>query len=65
MTELGAECSQVIVRQEKDGLSLLVDCKVDGSIGLAESHDISDTIEKKIKDSFSDVTYVFIHLEPL
>jgi divalent metal cation (Fe/Co/Zn/Cd) transporter len=62
---IGAEFSQVIVRQEKDGLSLLVDCKLDGSLGLADSHDISDSIEKKIKESFPDVTYVFIHLEPL
>ncbi|MHA1851360.1 MAG: cation transporter dimerization domain-containing protein, partial [Candidatus Thorarchaeota archaeon] len=60
-----AECSKVIVRQDGEGLSLLIDCKVDGSIPLAVSHDISDSIEKKIKDTFSKVTYVFIHLEPL
>lgn len=61
----GTECSKVIVRQANEGLSLLIDCKVDGSIPLSRSHDISDTIEKKIKDTFSKVTYVFIHLEPL
>jgi len=60
-----AECSKVIVRQENDGLSLLIECKVDGSIPLAISHDISDNIEKKIKEAFSTVTYVFIHIEPL
>lgn len=60
-----AECSKVIVRREKDGLSLLIECKVDGSMPLAASHDISNTIEKKIKDKFSKVTYVFIHIEPL
>jgi len=61
----GAKCSQVIVRQEKEGLSLLIECKVDGSMPLAASHDISDSIEKKIKDTFSNVTTVFIHIEPL
>jgi len=61
----GAECSNVIVRQEGEGLSLLIDCKVDGSIPLAASHDISDSIEKKIKDTFSNVITVFIHIEPL
>ncbi|MGY5860582.1 MAG: cation-efflux pump [Candidatus Thorarchaeota archaeon] len=60
-----AECSKVIVRQEGEGLSLLIDCKVDGSIPLAASHDISDSIEKKIKATFSNVTTVFIHIEPL
>ncbi|MGY5880958.1 MAG: cation diffusion facilitator family transporter [Candidatus Thorarchaeota archaeon] len=61
----GAECCQVIVRQEKEGISVLIECKVDGSMLLAASHDISDNIEKKIKDIFSTVTNVFIHIEPL
>ena len=61
----GAECSRIVVRKESEGLSLLVDCKVDGSIPLAASHDISDSIEKKIKETFPNITYVFIHLEPL
>lgn len=60
-----AECSKVIVRQERDGLSLVIECKVDGSMPLAKSHDISDNIEKKIMDAFSNVIYVFIHVEPL
>ncbi|TFG96567.1 cation-efflux pump, partial [Candidatus Thorarchaeota archaeon] len=47
MAAPSAECSRVIVRQEKEGLSLLIECKVDGSMPLAASHDISDTIEKK------------------
>jgi cation diffusion facilitator family transporter len=64
-TAPGAECSKVIVKQEKEGLSILIDCKVDGSLPLAESHEISNSIEKKIKNKFSTVAYVFIHLEPL
>ena len=61
----GCEYSQVMVKKEKEGLSLLVDCKVDGSIPLAKSHDIANNIEKNIKEAFSEVTYVFVHLEPL
>ncbi len=58
-------CSNVIVRQEQNGVSLLVDCGVDGATPLAKSHDISEKIEKKIKESFPEINYVFIHLEPL
>ena len=61
----GCQFSQVKVKKEKEGLALLVDCKVDGSIPLAKSHDIANNIEKNIKEAFSDVTYVFVHLEPL
>jgi len=61
----GCKFSLVKIKKEKEGLSLLVDCKVDGSIPLAKSHDIADNIEKNVKESFSNVTYVFVHLEPL
>jgi len=61
----GMNCSSVVVKKEKEGLSLLIECSVDGAIPLATSHDISDSIEKRIKESFPDVSYVFIHLEPL
>ena len=61
----GTKCSSVVVRKEKEGISLLVECGVDGSIPLATSHDISNSIEKRIKESFPDVSYVFIHIEPL
>ncbi|MCK5264358.1 MAG: hypothetical protein KAR03_02025, partial [Candidatus Thorarchaeota archaeon] len=61
----GMNCSSVVVKKEKEGLSLLLECGVDGAIPLATSHDISDSIEKRIKESFPDVSYVFIHLEPL
>ncbi|MHA1863691.1 MAG: cation-efflux pump [Candidatus Thorarchaeota archaeon] len=57
--------SSVVVRKEKDGLSLLIECGIVGSMPLAASHDISDNIEKRIRESFPDVSKVFIHLEPL
>ena len=58
-------CSSVVVRKEQGGISLLVECGVDGSIPLAASHDISDTIEKRIKETFSEIIYIFIHVEPI
>jgi len=58
-------CSSVVVRKERDGLSLLIECGIVGSMPLAASHEISDNIEKRIKESFPEVSKVFIHLEPL
>ena len=58
-------CSSVVVRKEKGGISLLVECRVDGFMPLAASHDISDNIEKRIKEIFPEIIYVFIHVEPI
>jgi divalent metal cation (Fe/Co/Zn/Cd) transporter len=58
-------CSGVVVRKEKNGVSLLVGCGVDGSMPLATSHDISDSIEKKIMESFPEIICAFIHIEPI
>ncbi|TFG32655.1 cation-efflux pump [Candidatus Thorarchaeota archaeon] len=58
-------CTSVVVRKEKTGISLLVECGVDGTMPLAASHDISESIEKKIKESFPEILYAFIHIEPI
>jgi divalent metal cation (Fe/Co/Zn/Cd) transporter len=58
-------CSRITVKRDKIELSLLIDCSIDGKTPLVKSHEISDGIEKRIMESFSDVSYVFVHIEPL
>ncbi len=58
-------CSNVTVRKEDEGVSLLIQCSVDGTISLAESHEISEAIEKRIMESISEVSSIFVHIEPL
>lgn len=58
-------CSKVIVRKEETGLSLLIQCSADGSISLVESHEISEAIEKSIMESISEISDIFVHIEPL
>jgi divalent metal cation (Fe/Co/Zn/Cd) transporter len=58
-------CSNVSVRKEKSGVSVLIQCSTDGTISLGDSHEISDVIEKNIMESIPEVTHVFIHIEPL
>jgi cation diffusion facilitator family transporter len=59
------ECSKVTVRKEKTGLSLLIQCSIDGTISLSESHEISDAIEKSIIELIPDISHIFVHIEPL
>jgi cation diffusion facilitator family transporter len=59
------KCSRITVKQDKTDFSLLIDCSIDGTTSLVKSHEISDVIEKRIMESFSDVSYVFVHIEPL
>ena len=58
-------CSNVTVRKEETGVSLLIHCSADGSISLRESHEISEAIEKSIMESISEVSDIFVHIEPL
>lgn len=59
------KCTRITVKMDKNDLSLLIDCSIDGKTPLVKSHEISDGIEKKIIEAFSDVSYVFVHIEPL
>ena len=58
-------CSNVIVRREGTGISVMINCSIDGSMSLAKSHEISDRIEKRVMESFPEIIYVFVHIEPL
>ncbi|TFG34686.1 cation-efflux pump [Candidatus Thorarchaeota archaeon] len=58
-------CSDITLRKEKSGVSVTIDCSIDGTLALAKSHEISDIIEKRIIESVPDVIYVFVHIEPL
>lgn len=61
----GITCSKIALRRERTGISVMIDCSTDGDLTLARSHEISDSIEKRIMETFTDVIYVFIHVEPI
>ena len=58
-------CSDVTLRKEVTGISVMIDCGIDGSLSLAKSHEVADMIERRIMETLPDVIYVFVHLEPL
>ncbi len=58
-------CHNVIVTSDELGIIVSLDCKIEGSISLRESHKIADQIEVLIKKSIPDVSDVIVHMEPL
>ncbi len=53
------------IREERGGLSVLLDCTIPGQMTLTESHEIAEAIEKKILERIETVKSVFIHFDPL
>ncbi len=58
-------CSNITLREEKTGISVMIRCSIDGTISLPKSHELSDAIEKRVMESFPEISYVFVHIEPL
>ena len=53
------------IREEPEGVSVLLDCTIPGDITLTESHEIAEEIEKKILERLKAVKSVFLHFEPV
>jgi cation diffusion facilitator family transporter len=53
------------IREERVGVSVLLDCTIPGQMTLTESHDIADAIEKRILERLEVVKSVFIHFDPV
>ena len=58
-------CSNIVLREERVGISVMIYCSIDGTISLTKSHEISDLIEKRVLESFPTISDVFVHIEPL
>jgi cation diffusion facilitator family transporter len=53
------------IREEQEGVSVLLDCTIPGDITLTESHEIAEEIEKKILEQLKSVKSVFLHFDPV
>jgi cation diffusion facilitator family transporter len=56
---------EATIREERVGVSVLLDCTIPGQVTLTESHDIADAIEKRILERLEVVKSVFIHFDPV
>ncbi|MFW9789077.1 MAG: cation diffusion facilitator family transporter [Candidatus Thorarchaeota archaeon] len=53
------------IREEKEGVSVLLYCTIPGQITLTESHEHAEAIEKRIMEQLETVKSVFIHFDPV
>ena len=63
--KLAQDCHNIIVNEGDHGFTISVDCRINGSLSIEESHEVAVSIEKKVKKEIEDVDSVFVHLEPL
>jgi len=56
---------EVRIREERMGVSVLLDCTIPGQITLTESHEMAEAVEKKILERLEVVKSVFIHFDPV
>ena len=54
----------VKIREDQEGISVLLDCAIPGEMTLTESHDIAEEIEKRILERLKPVKSVFLHFDP-
>jgi len=59
------DCHNIAVTPHAGGLALSADMRLDGSLPLDSSHDISDQVEQKLKLKIKELVSVTLHLEPL
>jgi len=58
------DCHNMVLRQDSSGITLLLDARVDGTMSLSDSHDIAEQIERLVKEVYSDIVRVIVHIEP-
>jgi divalent metal cation (Fe/Co/Zn/Cd) transporter len=58
------DCHGIVITEGKSGLTVSLDCYVDASLTLGESHEISETVEKCVRKRYPEVDIVFVHTEP-
>jgi divalent metal cation (Fe/Co/Zn/Cd) transporter len=57
-------CRDIAVHSAEDGLHLTVTCILDGSLAVAEAHEISTQIEEALHAQIKGTSKVMVHVEP-
>ncbi len=62
--EYAYDCHGIVITEGESELTVSLDCYVDATLTLGESHEIAETVEKLVKKKFPEVGLVFVHAEP-
>jgi len=57
-------CRDIVIQKEETGVAVLINCTIPGEMTLTESHEIAESMKKRIIETLSEVNSVFIHFEP-
>ncbi|TET08306.1 MAG: hypothetical protein E3J86_10840, partial [Candidatus Thorarchaeota archaeon] len=57
-------CRDIVIQKEETGVAVLINCTIPGEMTLTESHEIAESMKKRIIETLSEVKSVFIHFEP-
>lgn len=58
-------CRNIVIQKEETGVAVLINCTIPGQMTLTESHEIAESMKKRIIETISEVKSVFIHFEPI
>jgi len=58
------DCHGIVITEGKSGVTVALDCYVDPTLTLAESHEIAEFVEKLVKRKYPEIDLVFVHIEP-
>jgi len=60
-----ADCHNIVLTPLTQGLALSADMRMDGTVTLEQTHQMSEKVEKKLREEITELTSITIHLEPL
>ncbi|MHA2361677.1 MAG: cation transporter dimerization domain-containing protein, partial [Candidatus Thorarchaeota archaeon] len=58
------ECHNITITRDHQGITVSLDCKVNGDMSLEQSHELADDVERVLKMKFKQISAVFVHVEP-
>ena len=58
------DCHDVHVRQVEHKILVSCHCTMDGNLPITEIHDVTATLEDRVKEQFPQIARVTIHPEP-
>ncbi|MHA2151379.1 MAG: cation diffusion facilitator family transporter [Candidatus Thorarchaeota archaeon] len=58
-------CEDIVVKEENNEIAVLIKCTISGEMTLTESHEIAESLKKRIIETVPEIDSVFIHFEPI
>ncbi len=57
-------CEQVYIRSGLNGYDVVVHCRADSNLSVAEAHSLADELERRLRLCLPEIERVLVHVEP-